>query len=116
VAVALDHEDPDPAEVDPGRVSQLDLAAPRAARIRSSGIRSSARRAMGPVVLMRQWAPEYSGNCPVPGTSPPVGLCPNTPLQNAGTRIEPPKSVPIPKGEPQAETIAASPPELPPAE
>ena len=52
--------------------------------------------------------------CPVPGTSPPVGLCPKTPLKNAGMRIDPPMSEPSPNGDAPAPTIAPSPPELPP--
>ena len=82
--------------------------------MRKSGIRSSARRAIGPVVKYRSPSPAAIGCWPVPGTMPPVGLWPNTPLKNAGARIEPPTSEPRPNGEPAAPTIAPSPPELPP--
>jgi len=41
-------------------------------------------------------------------------LCPNTPLKNAGMRIDPPMSAPSPNGVPPAPTIAPSPPDEPP--
>ena len=49
------------------------------------------------------------------GTSPGEGLWPNTPLQKAGIRIEPPMSEPSPKGEAPLPMAAPSPPEEPPA-
>ena len=69
---------------------------------------------MGPVVRYRMALPPAAGNCPVPGTRPPEGLCPNTPLKKAGMRMEPPMSEPRPKGDAPEPTIAPSPPLLPP--
>ena len=83
--------------------------------IRVTGIRSSAWRASGPSVSMNAASPSVLGYCPVLGTSPGDGLCPKTPLKNAGTRIEPPMSEPSPTGEPPEPTAAPSPPEDPPA-
>ncbi len=82
---------------------------------RSSGIRSSAWRDRGPVVRNLSASLAAIGYCPVFGTIPGVALCPNTPLKNAGPRIDPPMSEPSPNGEPPAPMIAPSPPELPPA-
>src|SRR5262249_62060235 len=52
---------------------------------------------------------------PVPGRRPRDGLCPKTPQQNAGIRIEPPMSEPSPIGEAPLPIAAPSPPEEPPA-
>jgi len=46
--------------------------------------------------------------------SPLVGLWPKIPLKNAGIRIDPPISEPIPNGDPAAACIQPSPPEEPP--
>ena len=66
---------------------------------RRTGIRSSARRASGPVASSRasraRWGPG-SGRCA--GRARRCGLWPKTPLKNAGSRIEPPMSVPSPNG------------------
>ena len=48
------------------------------------------------------------------GTRPTLGLIPYTPLHIAGTRIEPPMSVPTPNTLPLIAMSAPSPPELPP--
>ena len=48
------------------------------------------------------------------GTSPKLGLCPNTPQNEAGIRIEPPMSVPISNEVSPAATAAAAPPDDPP--
>lgn len=47
-------------------------------------------------------------------SSPLLGLWPKIPLKNAGMRIEPPISEPIPSGDPAAACIQPSPPEEPP--
>ena len=83
--------------------------------MRSTAMRSSARRTSGPQVTKRSTSLRAGGWLPVLGTMPPVGLWPNTPLKKAGMRIEPPTSEPSPIGEAPAPTIAPSPPELPPA-
>ena len=85
------------------------------AMIRVTGIRSSAWRVSGPSVSMYAASPSVLGNWPVLGTRPGDGLCPKTPLKNAGTRMLPPMSEPRPTGEPPEPTAAPSPPEEPPA-
>ena len=52
---------------------------------------------------------------PVYGTSPCVGLSPITPDQAAGTRMEPPWSVPMDASTPSYQSAAAAPLEEPPA-
>src|SRR5947209_8292473 len=47
-------------------------------------------------------------------TLPKVGLCPNTPENAAGMRMEPPASVPTASGQIPASTATALPPLLPP--
>jgi hypothetical protein len=54
------------------------------------------------------------GHVPVTGTRPVVGRSPNRPQNAAGTRIEPPPSVPIPAADASTARIAASPPLDPP--
>ena len=82
----------------------------------TTGHRSSARRASGPIPSSRDpISPFGAGKWPVWGTRLPVGLWPNTPLKKAGMRIEPPKSVPIPNGAKPDPIAAPSPPEEPPA-
>ena len=49
------------------------------------------------------------GTWPVLGTRPVVGLRLATPQQWAGQRMLPPESEPMPSGDPQAATMAASP-------
>ena len=60
-------------------------------------------------------SPSALGKWRVLGTTHSVALCPNTPLKKAGSRIEPPMSVPRPIGEPPAPIAAPSPPDEPPA-
>ncbi len=64
---------------------------------------------------MRVGSPTASGHMPLLGTRWALHLWPNTPLKNAGRRIEPPMSLPRPTGAPPLPTTAPSPPELPPA-
>src|SRR5246127_5433392 len=64
-----------------------------------------------------QWSTEYEiGIPPVIGTSPQVGLSPNTPHQADGVRIDPPWSPPSAMVTSPAATSAALPPEEPPVE
>ena len=51
---------------------------------------------------------------PVRGTRPEVGLRPAMPLKCAGSRMLPPVSLPMSRGEPPAAMIAAAPPLEPP--
>ncbi len=86
------------------------------AMTRSIGMRSSARRVIGPIVsISAAVSVSVTGNWPVLGTRPGEGLSPNTPLKNAGMRIDPPMSAPSPSGEPPVPTTAPSPPDEPPA-
>ena len=82
---------------------------------RSTGIRSPARRASGPIESRRSASPAALGNWPVLGTRPGVGLWAKIPLKKAGSRIEPPMSLPRPIGEPPLPIAAPSPPDEPPA-
>src|SRR5437016_2969167 len=82
---------------------------------RSSGIRSSPRRASGPTPSIRPESPVVGGHMPSFETTPADGLWPNTPQKSAGIRIEPAMSDAIPKGEPPEPTAAPSPPDEPPA-
>jgi hypothetical protein len=83
--------------------------------ILSTGMRSSARRASGPSESILVTSPSAAGKCPELGTTQAEHLCPNTPLKNAGRRIEPPMSLPRPIGDPPDPTAAPSPPDDPPA-
>ena len=56
-------------------------------------VRSTAYLHMGPVDSMSsQTSVVLMGNCPKFDTNPGLGLCPNTPLKNAGILILPPMS------------------------
>jgi len=55
-------------------------------------------------------APAPGGKCPVAGMRPGVGFSPQIPQKWAGTRIEPPPSLPTPPAEHPAAIAAASPP------
>src|SRR5689334_14723712 len=71
-------------------------------------------RAIGPTTPIKAKGPTEAGKCPVAGTRPGVGLRPQIPLKCAGTRIDPPPSLPMPPAEQQAAIAAASPPLDPP--
>ena len=71
-------------------------------------------RAIGPTTPIKANGPTEEGKCPVAGIRPGVGLRPQIPLKCAGTRIEPPPSLPIPPAEQHAAIAAASPPLEPP--
>src|ERR1700676_1725583 len=72
-------------------------------------------RAIGPTTPIHAKAPTPAGKCPVAGMRPGVGLSPQMPQKCAGTRIEPPPSLPTPLIEHPAAMAAASPPLEPPA-
>ncbi len=76
--------------------------------------RSSIVRAMGPTTPVSAKGPPQGGKWPVAGTRPGVGFSPQMPLKCAGTRIEPPPSLPMPPAESPAAIAAASPPLEPP--
>src|SRR2546422_4159104 len=61
--------------------------------------RSSAVRAIGPTTPSSANGPREGGKWPVVGIRPGVGLSPQMPLKCAGTRIEPPPSLPTPAAE-----------------
>ena len=71
-------------------------------------------RAIGPTTPSNANGPTEGGKCPVAGIRPGVGFSPQMPLKCAGTRIEPPPSLPIPPAEQHAAIAAASPPLEPP--
>src|SRR5262249_36961164 len=78
--------------------------------------RSATLRAMGPTTPIQEKEPLQGGKWPVAGMRPGVGLGPQMPQKCAGTRMEPPPSLPTPPAE-QPEAMAAdSPPLEPPAE
>ena len=57
-------------------------------------------RHIGPVESMDLCSSEKgAGNCPSLHTTYCEGLCPKTPLKKAGILIDPPMSLPIPKGD-----------------
>src|SRR6516165_11910862 len=69
---------------------------------------------MGPTTPINAKGPTDDGKWPVAGIRPGVGFKPQMPLKCAGTRIDPPPSLPIPPAEQQAAMAAASPPLEPP--
>src|SRR5580704_15410412 len=71
--------------------------------------------AIGPTTPSNANGPTEVGKCPVAGMRPGVGFRPQIPLKCAGTRIEPPPSLPTPPAEHPAAIAAASPPLEPPA-
>ena len=77
----------------------------------SSSSASATVRVSGPTEIS-VFQPGPDGSC---GTSPKVGLCPTSPQNAAGMRIEPPPSPPSETGPAQAAAAAAAPPEEPPA-
>ena len=77
--------------------------------------RSATVRAIGPTTPIIAKGPTEFGKCPVAGIRPGVGFRPHIPVKCAGTRIEPPPSLPTPPAEQQAAIAAASPPLEPPA-
>src|SRR5579864_1769905 len=72
-------------------------------------------RAIGPTTPNRANGPTDCGKCPVAGMRPGVGFSPQIPQKCAGTRIEPPPSLPTPPAEHPEAIAAASPPLDPPA-
>src|SRR3981189_804208 len=85
--------------------------------ITSKSKRTSAMvRAIGPTTPIQEKAPAPGGKCPVAGTRPGVAFNPQIPQKWAGTRIDPPPSLPTPPAEHPAAIAAASPPLEPPAE
>src|SRR6202030_2331993 len=85
--------------------------------ITSNNARTSATvRAIGPTTPNHANAPAPRGKCPVPGIRPGVGFNPLTPQKCAGTRTDPPPSLPTPPIEQPDAIAAASPPLDPPAD
>ena len=75
---------------------------------------SPTSRARRPTWLAIALWPKGTLKRPVSGTRPAVGRKPTMPQKAAGTRTDPPMSLPRPRGDPHAATIAPSPPLLPP--
>src|SRR4029077_15930583 len=71
--------------------------------------------AIGPTTPSQDNKPGPGGKCPVDGMRPGVGFSPQIPAKCAGTRIEPPPSLPTPPAEHPDAIAAASPPLDPPA-
>lgn len=69
---------------------------------------------IGPVVPRIDSAPAMAADQPAVGNRRVVGLKPKSPLLAAGTRMDPPMSVPIPRIEPRSPISAPSPPDEPP--
>src|SRR6202035_3149378 len=73
-------------------------------------------RAMGPTTPIHENAPTPAGKWPVAGILPGVGFNAHIPQKWAGTRIDPPPSLPTPPAEQPDAMAAASPPLEPPAD
>src|SRR5271166_6737943 len=84
----------------------------------SASTRSSTERAIGPRTA--RYVPAQAGTpggvCPRKGTRSKVGLWAQTPQKCAGTRSEPPMSLPSDRGPKPAASAADDPPEEPPGE
>ena len=90
--------------------AEVESRASRPAIACSSAAASRASRANGPI-----WSRLLAkATMPYRLTRPYVGLSPTTPHRAAGWRIEPPVSVPMPRGAWYAATAAAEPPDDPP--
>src|SRR5271156_5735133 len=108
----------------PRRLAEVKLRAATGAESASPGsgpcktsksARTSATvRAIGPTTPSHENAPLLEGKWPVAGIRPGVGFSPQMPQKCAGTRIEPPPSLPTPPAEQPAAIAAASPPLEPP--
>src|SRR5438477_12730511 len=81
----------------------------------NKSFRSFTVRAIGPTTPSPVKGPALGGKCPVAGMRPGVGLSPQMPQKCAGTRMEPPPSLPTPPAEHPEAIAAASPPLDPPA-
>ena len=81
----------------------------------NNNLRSATVRAMGPTTPVNANGPTELGKCPVAGIRPGVGFSPQIPVKCAGSRMEPPPSLPTPPAEHPEEMAADSPPLDPPA-
>src|SRR6476646_8152852 len=80
----------------------------------NSNLTSPADLAIGPTTPKEANGPIDCGKWPAAGTRPGVGLSPQIPQKCAGTRIDPPPSLPTPPAEHPEAMAAASPPLDPP--
>ena len=80
-------------------------------RMRSARAESRTVLVRGPTCMYRS---STSGQWPVSGMRPWVAFSPTRPQWLAGWRIDPPTSLPIPRGDMPLDTAAASPPLEPP--
>src|SRR5579863_2694009 len=95
-----------------GEVSASPGSGPR--RTSKRNLRSAMVRAIGPTTPSQPKALFPAGKWPVAGMRPGVGLSPQMPQKCAGTRIDPPPSLPTPPAEHPDAIAAASPPLDPP--
>src|SRR5579883_1614239 len=85
------------------------------ATVRNSRSTSAMVRAIGPIELRMENGPVQGGKCPADGMRPEVGLSAQMPEKCAGSRTDPPLSLPRPPADSPAAIAAASPPLDPPA-
>src|SRR5258708_16774297 len=71
--------------------------------------------AMGQILQGRENGPTHGGRWPSPGIGPGVGLRAQIPVKCAGSRTDPPLSLPKPPADRPAAIAADSPPLDPPA-
>ena len=71
-------------------------------------------RAIGPIAPRIENGPTQAGRWPLPGKRPGVGFSEQMPVKCAGTRTEPPLSLPKPPADNPAAMAADSPPLDPP--
>ena len=84
--------------------------------VRNSSVTSPIVRAIGPIAPSVENGPTHGGRCPRPGIRPGVGFSEQMPVKCAGTRTDPPLSLPNPAAESPAAIAADSPPLDPPGE
>ena len=72
-------------------------------------------RAMGPIAPSVEKGPTHAGRCPAPGIRPGVGFSAQMPVKCAGSRTDPPLSLPSPPADIPAAIAEDSPPLEPPA-
>ncbi len=98
-----------------GAFVPLYLSADSLGRLACNAFNSHTVPAIGPTTPIQENAPTPAGKCPVAGILPGVGFKPHMAQKCAGTRIEPPPSLPKPPAEHPDAMAAASPLLEPPA-
>src|ERR1700721_1696347 len=82
---------------------------------RNSSPTHANERAIGPIAPSVENGPTHGGTCPIGEILPEVGLKAQIPEKCAGSRTDPPLSLPSPAADIPAAIAAASPPLEPPA-